>query len=619
MDISTKDAKRRISLLFLLPLSSQQGLAPPGILAPSSVSPPLPYRFPAAFPPFPEFPARTHSRLLPASPAALQPLTDSNDRTKRNDARMSRVQVYTSSIHSTNAIRSQHERVARYLAAGKVEHTNYDIASDPAAKSVWQRKNKGNTQLPFILVDGEPVGSIEEFDDAVEHGETHLFLRLNPSPALPPLPKFTPPASPSFSHAPLPATPTTADSSFNEPSHEGTPRRASVADFASLDLSPEELAELVREIEAGETFDSAVVPSSPVLGSGNVSPLPSVEEENPIIETVRAGPERSISQDAPYDEFDGIDITEAESEQILRELDGGMDDISLESPLLSRPSQFEAERSETSVEKQEEEGGMVEQIVSPKPLTADAFTFDRRSLEAERDGMMEVDIGGVVAESGVQGKEVENSNESKEIKLETSAIEDSSAEEVDREAATSPFDLIPDSPNLAQFSSSSTSAHPSVSTPQSTTPAPTTIATTNELAAVTSIENGDGAALSAPASEVAALHLSSDDVAELESTPIEGVLEVESLEEEDKDEFVDTVDSTSPPVEEEPDEPLEKDDEESAAPPTKLSKKAAKRANQKAKRVASEQQAVEELKADLNNGALEGDEKEVPNLEAVSF
>lgn len=67
-----------------------------------------------------------------------------------------RVQLFVSSISSSTAIRGRHERVARYLHA--VPHESFDVASDEAAKSLWKRKNKGNNELPFILVDGEPVG-----------------------------------------------------------------------------------------------------------------------------------------------------------------------------------------------------------------------------------------------------------------------------------------------------------------------------------------------------------------------------------------------------------------------------------------------------------------------------
>lgn len=487
---------------------------------------------------------------------------------------------------------------------------------------------------------------MEEFDDAVEHGETHLFLRLTPSPALPPLPKFTPPASPTFPpSSALPTTPS-ADSSFNNQSKEDhdTPRRASVADFASLDLSPEELAELVREIEAGDTFDSAIVlSSSPILGSGTISPLPAVVEEEErkekltVVEVVGAGPERSINQDASYDEFDGIDITEAESEQILRELDGGMDDISLESPTMSRAPRPTTPLPLGVAEKEEGEGGVVEQILSPKALTADKFDSDRRSIDGEGDMMQEVDIGeelSAVVESDEGRKAgMENGDgavkhsESKASEVVEAGIGSSADQSTemddDRAEAHSPFDLIPDSPNLTELpSSSSHSSTPLKSTATPSAPSISTSTTTkNGLDNLTSIENGDGAALSAPASQVSALHLTRTDVAQLEAESTEGVLEIDPLVEDEveHEEFVDMPDSTSGDAEEIIDESVDQKEVEEVPTTTKLSKKAAKRANQKAKKVASEQEAVEELKADLNGGRLDADEKEVPKLEDVSF
>lgn len=407
-----------------------------------------------------------------------------------------------------------------------------------------------------------------------------------------------------------------------------------MADFASLDLSPEELAELVREIEAGDTFDSAIVlSSSPILGSGTISPLAAVieeerEKEKLSVEIVRAGPERSINQDAPYDEFDGIDITEAESEQILRELDGGMDDISLDSPTISRAPRVSTPPPPPKDNGDEGEAGVVEQILSPKALTADAFDIDRRSIDGEGDVMREVDIGEelsavVEADEGKKSaaEDVVDESESKEpevVEVEIGSSANQSTEmEDDRAEAHSPFDLIPDSPNLIQLpSSSSHSATPLKSNAMSSIQSPST----NELDNLTSIENGDGAALSAPASQVSALHLTPNDVAQLESEPTETMLEIDPVEDEvEEEEFVDMPESTSGDAEEVVEESTETEEVHTVPTTTKLSKKAQKKANQKAKKVASEQEAVEELKADLNSGQLDADEKEVPNLEDVAF
>ena len=44
--------------------------------------------------------------------------------------------------------------------------TLFQVAGDENAKSFWKRKNGGKNELPFILVDGEPVGNIDDMDEA---------------------------------------------------------------------------------------------------------------------------------------------------------------------------------------------------------------------------------------------------------------------------------------------------------------------------------------------------------------------------------------------------------------------------------------------------------------------
>lgn len=48
------------------------------------------------------------------------------------------INVFTSSIMSSPAIRSKHERVARHLAGARLDYTSYDIVSDEAAKKYWK-------------------------------------------------------------------------------------------------------------------------------------------------------------------------------------------------------------------------------------------------------------------------------------------------------------------------------------------------------------------------------------------------------------------------------------------------------------------------------------------------
>jgi len=98
------------------------------------------------------------------------------------------IDLFVTSILSNPAIRGRHERVRRGLtslrtaysehdvrplalcppcaAANELTLSNTQVAADESAKSLWKRKARNGNELPFLLVDGEPVGSVDEFDDA---------------------------------------------------------------------------------------------------------------------------------------------------------------------------------------------------------------------------------------------------------------------------------------------------------------------------------------------------------------------------------------------------------------------------------------------------------------------
>ena len=65
----------------------------------------------------------------------------------------------------------------------KIPHERYDISMDEAAKTLWKRKNAGNSELPMLLVDGARPGSVEDLENAVEYGELRQYLRLDEGPA----------------------------------------------------------------------------------------------------------------------------------------------------------------------------------------------------------------------------------------------------------------------------------------------------------------------------------------------------------------------------------------------------------------------------------------------------
>jgi hypothetical protein len=82
-------------------------------------------------------------------------------------------------IASQQALRKRQEYILRILQVKKIPYTSYDLASDEEAKRLWKRKAPTDKQqLPGILVGGKYPGTFEEFEDAVEHDELDIFLRL---------------------------------------------------------------------------------------------------------------------------------------------------------------------------------------------------------------------------------------------------------------------------------------------------------------------------------------------------------------------------------------------------------------------------------------------------------
>jgi len=82
-------------------------------------------------------------------------------------------------IASQPALRQRQEYIFRILQVKKIPFTTYDLASDEEAKKLWRRKApQDKQQLPGILVGGKFPGTFDDFQDAVEHEELDIFLRL---------------------------------------------------------------------------------------------------------------------------------------------------------------------------------------------------------------------------------------------------------------------------------------------------------------------------------------------------------------------------------------------------------------------------------------------------------
>ncbi|GAA5905761.1 hypothetical protein JCM8208_000888 [Rhodotorula glutinis] len=233
------------------------------------------------------------------------------------------IDLFVTSILSNPAIRGRHERVRRGLTSLRIAYSEHDVAADDAAKSLWKRKARNGNELPFLLVDGELVGSVEEFDDAVEFGELRQFLRLDAPPA-------TSSAAPAAA-APVDETPTDSTSAAARPS---------IDDFASLSLSPSELDELAREIASGSTFSSGLgtltpldAPNAPAAAPLNFSHAtrtiePVLPPTAPLkferVNFTRPLPDRPLASDVARDELEGIetgDLGEDELDKLARELE----------------------------------------------------------------------------------------------------------------------------------------------------------------------------------------------------------------------------------------------------------------------------------------------------------
>ncbi|CED82238.1 Uncharacterized conserved protein [Phaffia rhodozyma] len=95
------------------------------------------------------------------------------------------VTVYMTSLPMQAKARTQQEYLLRTLAVLGIPFNQADCALDEDAKRVWRRKGKSNGVLPGYLVDGEYVGSYEDFEYAVEDSRLREFLGVDNFPPPP--------------------------------------------------------------------------------------------------------------------------------------------------------------------------------------------------------------------------------------------------------------------------------------------------------------------------------------------------------------------------------------------------------------------------------------------------
>ncbi|SCV74904.1 BQ2448_7933 [Microbotryum intermedium] len=227
------------------------------------------------------------------------------------------IDVYVTSILPSAQLRTKHDRVQRILVSARVPFSTRDVASSEEAKLEWKRRNRNNNELPCIIVDGLPVGTIEQLDEAVEFGELRQFLRLDePTTSTQTTTEATPPPPPPSSEKP-------------------TTLKATVDDFASLSLTESELAQLEQEFSSNPTLSlPEAKPPSPASRSShgfatqvhNVMPLnlhrTDKDAQGNRIEYCRVGDHQRPLRMDPSQDLQVLEgVEEDELEKLARELE----------------------------------------------------------------------------------------------------------------------------------------------------------------------------------------------------------------------------------------------------------------------------------------------------------
>jgi len=89
------------------------------------------------------------------------------------------VTIYVTSLTSQPKVRQHIDLLHRSLKALEIPYESFDLVNDPDAKTRWQRaKPPGKViGLPGYLVGGEWVGTMDDFEEAVESQTLPSFLK----------------------------------------------------------------------------------------------------------------------------------------------------------------------------------------------------------------------------------------------------------------------------------------------------------------------------------------------------------------------------------------------------------------------------------------------------------
>ncbi|KAG8929573.1 hypothetical protein FRC01_004107 [Tulasnella sp. 417] len=92
------------------------------------------------------------------------------------------ITLFLTTIASEPRLRSRQEYLLRIFQVKQIPFAAYDMASDERARKLWKRKvPPAKQQLPGFLVDNTFIGTVEDFEAAVEAGDHVMrkFLRLD--------------------------------------------------------------------------------------------------------------------------------------------------------------------------------------------------------------------------------------------------------------------------------------------------------------------------------------------------------------------------------------------------------------------------------------------------------
>ncbi|KZW01997.1 hypothetical protein EXIGLDRAFT_602222 [Exidia glandulosa HHB12029] len=238
------------------------------------------------------------------------------------------IQVFLTTIASQPALRQRQEYVLRILQVKKIPFTSYDLASDEDAKKLWRRKAPlDKQQLPGIIVGGRFPGTFSEFEDAVEHDELDIFLRLKEDydadldgAVAPQAPVGVPGA-----HSPSQVTPQHKPSFAPQPSplakkvRKGEPEldageQLDDRSLAGVKVTQDDLLQLVADLglggaDADDLVKGLSFDSKPASEPAS-TPTPAPKTDEPAAEaTPAAGPTETLT-DAPTE---AVEATKAET------------------------------------------------------------------------------------------------------------------------------------------------------------------------------------------------------------------------------------------------------------------------------------------------------------------